>query len=369
VIRPLAYTPAVFFLTVIPHHFGSAMSFIPPNHSFIRYHGRWDNTDTLHPKHSWPGVFITATFTGTSVGIRMNDATNYYNVYIDGALHGVFHGTKPGVADYMVADSLTSSTHTFRFSLRNIAFDEIFSVDGLLLDDGAELLPPPPDPERKIEFVGDSFTAGESNEASAPQLPWLERFPVTNIDKGFAPLIAQHFQAQYHTTCRSGSGMVCDWQGKTEFSIPALFDRALMEAPTPKWNFKEWIPDVVVIALGLNDHSGLKGPDGTVPEENSARFRTAYHNFLQTIRSVYGRVTIVAVTAPPPWIRKNVRQVVDEELQDGRTDIHYAQFDEFPGGYVANGHPTVETHEKIAHQIVEQMESFNIFGTTDGQAH
>jgi hypothetical protein len=339
----------------------NAKNFIPANHPFIQYFGRWDMTDSLHPKHSWPGVYIYAEFSGPSIGIRMSDSINYYNVYIDGKFYKVLHGTKSGELDYLLADSLTDAQHTLLFSKRNIVFDAVFSVSGLLLYDGAKLIPPPPKPARKIEFIGDSFTAGESNEATVQQLEWEERFPVTNIDKGFAPIIARHYNAQYQTTCRSGSGMVCDWQGKTDVSIPNLFDRALMEASQPKWDFKQWIPDLVVISLGLNDHSGLKDRDGKVSEEKSTVFRKGYHDFLTTLRTVYPGVTILAVAAYPEWIRKNVSQVVDEEQKSGRGDVFYATFDDFPDGYIANGHPTIETHQKIAAQIIATIDQFKIF--------
>jgi hypothetical protein len=82
----------------------------------------------------------------------------------------VFHGTIFGETDYMLADSLENSHHTLLFSKRNIVFDAVFSVSGLLLDEGAELLPPSEKQERKIEFIGDSFTAAESNEATVQQL-------------------------------------------------------------------------------------------------------------------------------------------------------------------------------------------------------
>lgn len=76
-------------------------------------------------------------------------------------------------------------------------------------------------------------------------------------------------------------------------------------------------------------------------------------------------MTIVAIAAHEEWIRQNVRQVVDEEKAGGKKDIYYGQFDRFPGGYVANGHPTVATHQKIADQIIEVINSTGLFAKSD----
>jgi Carbohydrate esterase 2 N-terminal/GDSL-like Lipase/Acylhydrolase family len=340
---------------------------IPPNNPNIQYFGRWDMADSLHPRYSWPGIYVCTEFSGTSIGIRLADGTDYFNVYIDGKLHGVFHGTNPAETDYILADSLQNMRHTFLLSRRNITFDKPYTFYGIILDNDASLFPPPPKPSRKIEFIGDSFTAGESDEATVQQLEWEARFPVTNIDKGFAPLIAKHFSAQYTTTCRSGAGLYCDWQGNVNETIPKRFNRTLMETSEPKWDFKQWVPDVVVVCLGLNDHSGLKDKDGKISDEKSAAFQKTYHDFLDTVRRVYPNVKIVTVAAFHEWIRTNVKKVVDDETASGKNDIYYAQFDEFPGGYVAYGHPTVETHRKMADQIINAMESFNLFQGTSGK--
>ncbi len=338
-----------------------AMTFVPADNPSIRYYGRWDMTDPLRPRYSWPGVYICAEFRGTRIGVRLLDTTDYFNVYIDGSLHGVFHGSGRTGPDYIVADSLHDGRHSFRFSRRNITFEEPYTFCGLLLGDGGKILPPPAPPSRKIEFIGDSFTAAESDEATVQALGWEARYPLTNIDLGFAPLIAGHFGAQYTTTCRSGSGMYCDWQGNPHQTIPARFDRTLMESDTPKWDFSAWLPDVVVVCLGLNDYSGLKDSAGSVTEEKSGLFRGAYRKFLGTLRTVYPGVRIVAVAASEQWIRDNVTRVVDEEHKAGDGRITYACFDRFKGGYVAYGHPTVETHARMAEQLISQMETFHLF--------
>jgi Carbohydrate esterase 2 N-terminal len=334
--------------------------FIPANNPNIQYFGRWDMSDSIHLKHSWPGIYVYAEFSGTSIGVRMNDSVNYYNVYSDGKFYKVFHGDKNSEEDYTLGDSLTNTRHTFRLSQRNISFG-IYTFSGLLLSDGGKLLSVPEKPERKIEFIGDSYTAAEGNEATEPEMQWEAKFPVTNIDKGFATIIARHYNAQYHTTCRSGIGMVCDWQGKFDISMPNYFDRALMEKPEPKWDFKKWIPDLVIICLGLNDLSGLKGKDEKISEENSGIFRNGYHDFLKTVRKVYHGVPIIAVAADPEWIRENVKKVVHKEKAEGYGNIYYAQFSHYPRGYVANNHPSVQTHEKIANEIINAIDKYQIF--------
>jgi hypothetical protein len=348
-------------MTLLLHALSLSQQCIPPSAPEIQYGGRWEKSDKHQYRYSWPGVYLTAGFTGTSVGVRLTDCTNYYNVYIDGALHSVFHPTRKQEADYVLAEGLTAGNHTLTLSRRNITFGEIYSFGGILLDSGAALLPAAPPPQRKIEFIGDSYTAAESNESTEQSLDWEARYPVTNIDKGFATIIARHFNAQYTTTCRSGSGIVCDWQGNMAESIPDRFNRVFMDSREPVWDFHQWIPNVVVIALGLNDHSGLKDKNGKVSAKRSALFRYHYRKFLATIRSVYPGVKIVCVAAFPPWIRRQTHLIVDAETRSGAKDCYYAQYDEFPGGYVGNGHPTVATHKLMADQIIAAMESFKLF--------
>ncbi|HUI30545.1 MAG TPA: GDSL-type esterase/lipase family protein [Candidatus Acidoferrales bacterium] len=333
-----------------------AAKFFPANDSCIKYFGRWDMADSLHPRHSWPGIFIETGFYGDSIGVRMNDTVNYYDVYIDGELRPVLHGNKAGDADYILADSLGSGRHLLRFSQRNISFG-IYSFSGILLADSGSLCPPPAPPVRKIEFIGDSFTAAEGNEAKDSVMQWEAKFPVTDIDSGFAVMVAQHYNAQYHIIARSGIGTVCDWQGKFDISMQQYYDRTLMESSEPKWDFKRWTPDLVVVCLGLNDYSGLKEKSGKVSQENSLIFRRDYHKLLSLIRREYPGVSIIAVSPPVKWIERNVERVVNEEHSQKRHDIYFTHFDFYPGGYVANGHPSVSTHRKIADVIIKKIES------------
>ncbi len=354
-----AFMVVIFFLLFLSGS-SSAAKLVPANDPRTEYFGRWDKSDPVNYRHSWPGVFIVAVFDGDSVGVRMSDTTNYYDVYVDGRLHSVFHGTASGDADYILADSLVGGRHTLRFSQRNISFG-IYSFSGLMISDSASLYQPPPIPLRRIEFIGDSFTAAEGNEATLPEMNWQDKFPVTDIDSGFATMVARNFNADYHITARSGIGTVCDWQGKLDICMPHYFNRTLMESPEPKWDFRNWTPDLVVICLGLNDHSGLRGKDGNVSEKNSKIFQEGYETFLDTLLRVYPGVPILAVSSYEEWIVQNVERVIDEEHAAGHKDIQFASFGFYPGGYVANSHPTVASHKRIAAVIIKAIDDMKVY--------
>jgi len=333
-----------------------AKTWIPATHAWIQYTGRWQVADSAKVLHSWPGVYLTVRFTGDSIGIRMNDNVNFYNVEVDGKCVGILHGDKAGEADYPLAQGLGSGAHTLRISKRNIAFGGPFSISGFWLSTEGRILEPPERPKFRIEFLGDSYTCAEGNEATEAEMEWTAKIPVTNLDQGFPVLVAKHFNAEYHITARSGIGLVCDWQGNQDIALPKWFDRTLMELETPQWDFSRFIPHLVVVCLGLNDYSGFGGWKGPIPEENAKAFQTAYHEFIAILRKVYPGVKILAVAAHVPWIQTQVKAVVDREIAQGRKDILYAQFDYVEGGYVANGHPNVSTHRIIAERIIQAIE-------------
>ncbi len=355
------YRSSIYILFMVLGCFNStyAERFFAATNPCIKYFGRWDMSDSLDPRHSWPGIFVETEFYGDTIGVRMNDSVNYYDVYIDGKLRSVFHGDKSGNADYILADSLSNARHSFRFSQRNISFG-IYSFSGLILADSGSLYPLPVPSARKIEFIGDSFTAAEGNEATLPEMKWEDKFPVTDIDSGFAVMVARHYDTEYDIVARSGIGLVCDWQGKFDGSMLHYYDRTLMELSEPKWDFKRWVPNLVVVCLGLNDYSGLKEKDGRVSKKNSLLFRKSYHELLSKIRKEYPGISILAVSPPVKWIMENVSKVVKEERAGKNHDVYFTHFDVYSTGYVANGHPTVATQRKIAEVIAKAIDTFKL---------
>ena len=342
----------------------SASSFIypakdvPANHPYIQYFGRWSFADTTAPSHTWPGVYITARFEGTSIGMKMKDNDNYYNIFIDGKLQQIFHGTGTGVTSYPLVSGLKDTIHTITIFNRSESYASGLTFNGLILDDGKNLLMPQARPGRRIEFIGDSYTSASGNEWTGQDTP-PNMNQYTNIYDGFGPITARHFNAEFQCNSRSGFGMVVDYTGSSVNNIPDFYDRAVFNASTPKWDFSTWKPNVVVIGLGLNDYSGFGGYSNGLTADETELYKTRYHQFISRIRNNYSGVKILAVAAHVDWMQTTISQIVKEENQQGHGDVFYTYYPYYTGGYVNNGHPNVATHYKIADRLIAAIDSMN----------
>ena len=340
---------------------GSAYSstVIPASDPNIQYYGRWDFSSSSAPTHSWPGVYIFARFEGTSIGITTNDNFSYYNVLIDDTIFVDFHGSVSSVSSYTLKTGLTDAAHTILVTLRNETNWTKFSFNGFILDDGKALLPPPDEPAKKIEFIGDSYTCASGNlwdsTSAAPSGDW------TDLYEGFPALIARHYGAQYTVTAHSGYGLVLDYQGNYSNNLPSIFGSTVSYATTPSWDFSKWQPNLVVVCLGLNDYNGWGGyTSGTISEENTDIFKQSYHDFISRIMDVYPHAQILAVAANGlTWLQNTISQIVSEENAAGHTNVHYSFFPYYDGGYVNAGHPNVATHLRIADTLIATIDTIN----------
>lgn len=68
-----------------------AGQYVSPHHPDIRYSGRIDRSDKETVRFDWPGISIGCSFSGKSIGIRINGGNkNHFNLFIDGELISVF---------------------------------------------------------------------------------------------------------------------------------------------------------------------------------------------------------------------------------------------------------------------------------------
>jgi hypothetical protein len=242
-----------------------------------------------------------------------------------------------------------------------------FGFYGFILDHGKTLAAPPTKPVRKIEFIGDSYTSASGNEYMGTDAAPSDS--TTNIYLGFGPIVARHFGAQYMMTSRGGIGLVLDWQGVYGNCMPNCYDRTLYYSTTPKWDYSQYVPNLVVVCLGLNDYSGWGGYSAQPSEQCAQYYQTKYHDYIATIMGVNKGAKILCV-APNgiEWLSTNIKQVVQEEQTAGHTNVFYGAFPYLNGTYVNSGHPSVTQHQQIADTLISTINTIDAWtpyvGTT-----
>jgi lysophospholipase L1-like esterase len=250
---------------------------IKPNDANINYYGRFDfsNSAATVP-FNWPGAIIEACFPGPSIGVELNDGNGgYFNVEIDGVLVDSLSPTT--TTHRTIKTNLSTANHTIRITLRTNATNCAFG--GFYLADGKALATRPPQPTRKIEFIGDSWTAGNV----MGQTSGADNLKYYNASLTYARLTSLAYHAQDKLVARGGCGLVTSNGGAA--NMPARYPKILCDG-TSNWDFASWIPGLVVVFLGINDfNNGV----------TDANFRTAYISFINTIRGHYPDVPIILI--------------------------------------------------------------------------
>jgi hypothetical protein len=311
----------------------SAAVTIDADNANIRYTGRVDFATPKAPRMDWPGISIEAMFQGTSCGVMLDDNTNAWNVYIDGVLKTPI--LPSGNNTYSVATGLTDATHSLKLYKRT---DGMATFRGLVLDNAKTLVALPAARTHKIEFIGDSYTVGTSDESDGTNCS--DRL-ATNNNKSYAALCADTLGAQGYVLARGGIGLCRNYgsPGTTDpNAYPSFYDRTLPSQATPVWDFA-WKPDAVVIGIGTNDFTSQPNP-------SQQQWVTAYRTLLTRIRGHYPGVQFFCVGMRFDPMISYTKAAVDSEVASGKTDCHYVLFPNWDL-YVCD-HPNLLCHWRFA---------------------
>lgn len=316
----------------------------------VRFVGRMDRSDPGGPRFAWSGSGVVARFEGTSVAVSLNDSgQNQLTVLIDGELSPPLD-LEAGARTYQLASELPAGEHVVELYRRTeaswgvtqwLSFD--FGPSGRLL--------PPPQPERRIELIGDSISTGYGNEGA-------------DVSCGFSPETQNHYLtygaisaralgAELVTVAWSGKGVVYNYDTDVEEPMPELYERTLPADPSSTWDFSI-VPDAVVINLGTNDFS----TDGDPTPE---LFRAEYLGLLTTVRQHYPEAYILCTVGnllsgeDLAAARAGIAASVEELRARGDTRIEAWEMNvpnENPG---CDYHPSVPTHQAMAEALTPRL--------------
>ena len=247
---------------------------IDPSHPRIAYTGRWNFSNPDRPWCAWQGSSFVVRFRGTKLVAELNSGTltEYFRIIVDGNHEPAQKiAVTPGRSSYPLTSELPLGVHQVEvvkesYAGRNATFYGL-KVYGFGLED------PPPRPERRIEFYGDSNLAGYSLSHEQNNGANIH----TGSHFGYAGIAARMLGAEYHNISASG---------ETIASMHNRYDRMDWWTPNPQWDFTNYRPQLVVVNLGAND---VGAPESVI--------RSRYHAFLDDLRTVHPTAHIMLFNA------------------------------------------------------------------------
>lgn len=282
----------------------------------LQFSGRIDWSDPKAPTFALGGTRLTARFSGTGLAVNLEDefrysadSRNWMDVFVDGVFTMKFAATED-VTRYDLAKDLPVGEHTVVLAKRTEPNIGKVTVTGVEV--AGTLIDPAPALPHKMIAIGDSITAGSGAEAKnnseeCTEDAWNETGgsgwgqPYHNANVSYAAVAAAELGAEVHIVGVSGIGLVRNYSSMYDARpMPEVYDLLYPELEdSPAYDLAQFIPDVVVVALGTNDFSpGDNPPEDPREHMEIDAFTTAYIAFVDHLRDVYSDAFIVLGSSP-----------------------------------------------------------------------
>jgi lysophospholipase L1-like esterase len=311
------------------------------------------------------GVTFFMKFRGTAMEVELEDerrdstSHNWFTIVVDSSEPFRIR-TEPRTRRYTLVTGLPLGEHTLALSK---ATEGQNGHNRLVTVYTRELLPANALPARRIEFIGNSITAGyglDQRPIVCKQGTWYDK---THAWLAYGPRIARRVNAQWMLSSVSGIGVVRNW------STPApvmhdIYKGVYMEYADSltNWDYRRYTPGLVVIALGTNDFS-----DGPGPTPRSAldgeKFVRDYTTLAADVRARYPRARLLLLTSAMLATDRNqrladyLRRVIANRAAAGDSAITMYTFSRrYASG--CDAHPSLEDHIKMADELEPKVKAW-----------
>lgn len=312
----------------------------------ITFNGRWLHADG---KHCTSAPAATLQFESEAKGFVFElEGEARYRFDIDGKPVTYFEVTEK--ATQKLAGATDGQKHLYRLIKISESNPGNICIPKISIEGAGNFYPPSRKSNRRIEFIGDSFTVGYGNEGTNPEdgTP----FSKTDASQGFAFLLADGFKADFQINAVSGRGLVRnyanivpDWtlEKLYELTMPGVAEQ---DPKTPRWNFEEFHPQIIVIFVGINDFQGEP------PYANEKDFKAAYAKLLDKLRKAHPGVKFLLLSTKV-WPNDNltpiVKSIYDAQVAAGKADLEFQIF--YSENTALHGHPNLMSHQEMTRTL------------------
>ena len=305
--------------------------------------------------YSWPGIYFEAEFKGSTLDVELNDDQNILNLIVDNNPAIVL--SKPGKTTYTL-NKLGEGTHHVRLEKRTETQWGVGKFNGFFIPQSQTLLSVSP-AQRRIEFIGDSFTVGYGNTSNSRECSNELQFTTTNTQLAFGPLTAKHFGADYHINASSGFGVVRNYNGSNPGkNFLTLYPYTLNNGG--EIYHSDWSPQIIVIGLGTNDFSTPLNANERWKTRQQLQddFVAQYVGFISSLRKqhTHANFIVMASDSNDAEIARLIERVVTslQTKLDKNIDAIIFKGMEYSG---CHWHPSIKDDQKLSALLIDYISS------------
>lgn len=333
----------------------------PATDSAIHYEGRWQASADGCYQTAQGAVYLETAFTGKTISARLNDSKNRWLVSIDGGPAHKLRAASDGPT--VLASGLADGRHTLRLERATEGLHGISRFEGFEADSIEPV--ERPSMSLRLEFVGDSITAGFRNDGKKHGQNDAD---IEDGSMAFGPQLARRLGADYSIVAKSGEGVVhnwgADWPDKgmhTEARYPWTFFGADKAVGNTIWQSERLPVDTVILALGTNDFSDKKR------RPYHKEYVTAWLSLIRRVHAMNPKVPIICLEPLPASVSPLAGLWIAEACRLAEADglpAHYIPLNEkapllAPEDFVGDGtHPTKEGSAKLAAYLAPRIALF-----------
>jgi lysophospholipase L1-like esterase len=350
----------LFVITLVSCHSSSKLVVTQPNDAVITAYGRTllDAGNDLVLIGS--ASYAEFSFTSDSCIIYLKNVTwpadyNYVAIEVDNEYKGrlKIDGTDP--KPFTIHTTANNSSHILRIYKATEASNGLVVITEIK---AARLQKVPQKTRKKIEFIGNSITAGMANDLKDIPCHTGKWYDQHNAYWAYGPRVARALDTDFMISAVSGIGIYRTWNGNGP-SMPLVYESAYLKADNDQqWDFNRYTPDVVSICLGTNDLSDGDGKSERLPFDSSVYIRN-YVEFIGTLYKHYPSTQIALLTSPMLSGQKaamllaclqSIKARISQQYPEKRT-IEIFQFKPMvPKG--CDYHPDINDHETMANEVI-----------------
>ena len=343
--------------------------YIYPDNAALQYSGRIDFDCPAEPVFVYAASYVKLIFTGTFVKVKISNRRNYWTNYIgyilDGEQGKFALDMEQGTKVYTIAENLESGRHELLL-FKRMDSCHIFTLYGFELEDGAEIFLPEPKPERRMEVFGDSVSCGEVSEAleyvGKPDPEHDGEY--SNSWYSYAWMTARMLNAQIHDIAQGGIALM-DGQGwfhePDQIGMESAWNKIRFNktfGELTEWNFNQYTPQVVVVAIGQNDNHPFDYMSEDYMCEKAILWRKHYTEFLKKLRQVYPKASVVCCTTLLEHDSSWDKAIDDVVVSMGDRKISHCIFKR--NGAATPGHLRIPETYEMARELADYIENLGI---------